>query len=225
MYIYLHIYNIHRFAIDGSTLLLFKKTDFMIIGIKPSIHIKKIFLALERIYPTKIRDLINVKYHIRIEKIRKHYMFDAAAKEIQRLFRGYIIRRDLKYTLITEKMKLIEEEREKEWKDSNNWYTDKLKILHNQHKDKLEKKEILKMKSFGRYKQHLSVNGFGQYEADGKWKQDDINNTNYNHYLQMTNPTKNIITEKLLKSGYDDKRIRSFKSRIDDKNNMLLKYK
>eukprot|EP01041_Mallomonas_annulata_P002585 gene2585-5057_t len=184
-----------KYGIDGSTLLVLEPEDYLIIGVESTIHVKKIMLALEQIYPSKARDLIGVPYYIRREKIRKHGMFEAASTCIQRHYRGYLGRKHALYVRETVRLVVKSKVRTDMITAGSEWYTDQIRKLGS------NANLPVKRKVFGRYREHLSVQGYGSFKEEGWVAATDT--------VSDDNPTRKM-TERLARSGYDDRRLRLF---------------
>lgn len=189
-----YVEAVKKYGIDGRTLLVFEMEDFLTLGITHTIHVKKILLALEEIYPSRTRDLAGAAFLVRRDKIRKHGLYEEACTHIQRAYRGHLARRRTENLKLVTRL-LIEESKMKAAVAATSvWWTDRLSEVK-------ESKASERGKTFGRFSDHLTVRGWGHFE-DGEW----VPGKGSEH---DGNPTR-AITEWLNKNGYNDRRLRQF---------------
>lgn len=179
-----HVDKVLMYGLDGCTLLALEFEDYALIGIENRVQIKKILLELERIYPIEKRDLIGPEYLLRREKIRKFKQYERACLEIQRVFRGYVGRKYLKYLKACRDIQVRLDIRAKEVAQSATWWSEYKEQSNKVMKD---------VKLFGRLCDHQSVRGFGRWHQ-GEWKASAAE--------VEVNPGKKF-TEKLARSGLD----------------------
>jgi hypothetical protein len=84
-----YVKNMETYKVDGKTLLLLDEPDFATVGITNRIHIIKIKVEIDRIYPPWLRESINSLHVIRREKLKRQQELEAAALVLQRVYRGH----------------------------------------------------------------------------------------------------------------------------------------
>ena len=197
---------ISKYNIDGRTIIGFNRKDFEFVGISNRVHIKKILLELEKIYPSSMRENYGFLFLMRRERIRKHRTFEDATITIQRAYRGYLGR---KYVLVYKEKKRLDEleaQRQQKVKESGTWWSSRnvsqsvIEQLMSPNKEKRNRK------TFGRFRDHLSVQGYGRWEG-GEFKIVE-------GVMQDDNPSRRL-TEKLVSSGYEARRKKQFLAQLE----------
>jgi len=77
---------VRQYQIDGLLLLTFEWEDYVYLGVKQSMHIKQIMLALQR-RPWYATHIDHPKDLQRRDRLRRHHNIDAAARLLQKKFR------------------------------------------------------------------------------------------------------------------------------------------
>jgi hypothetical protein len=185
---YGYVEIIRKFKVDGQLLLFFTTDDFRGIGITNRIHIRRIQMELNSIFPASRRNIIANTFRIRREKLNGLKRINNAATVIQRYFRGYIgrleahntkIKRmiDIKQALLAEESKIVGT-----W-----WLQHRLPPITSPTKD------------FGRRRDQYTTMGWGHWTSEGFVSIKDAD-----EYLH-SNPTR-AFTVKLSENGYDMRR-------------------
>lgn len=188
---------IRKYKIDGQLLLFFQTEDFEDVGIKNRVHIRRIEVELQKIFPDNRRDAISAIFRTKREKMKRFKELEKAATDLQRVYRGHLARVERKYLL--EKLRIDTHERvqyENDTKMGTWWLQQNIP------------KEPSPIKSFGRRRDHYSTKGWGHYEGT---KFVSLNNND--EYL-MSNVTRKL-TENLAKTGYDRRRAGDFRSSLN----------
>jgi hypothetical protein len=168
--------------------------DYGQMGILNKVHIKKITVELAKIYKFSEDDhnLDNKEHLIRRERIRKAKMYSTSALTVQRYYRGYLTRRELRYAAEVERVTKFETERRAAMQRDSTWWMER----HVPY-------ELPPIKTFGKRRDHLACKGWGRYE-NGKWIALKLEKHNDYH------PTR-VFTEKLHDTHYDERRANKFK--------------
>jgi hypothetical protein len=82
--------------VDGRTLLLLDTGDYPSINITTRLHIRRIQVEIDKRWPPWKREEITSIHLVRREKLKRQGELEAAAIEIQRVFRGHLGRKDVK---------------------------------------------------------------------------------------------------------------------------------
>lgn len=91
-----YVPDLIKYRVDGRTLLLLDTGDYPSININTRLHIRRIQVEIDKRWPPWKREEINSIHMVRREKLKRQGELEAAAKEIQRVFRGHIGRKDVK---------------------------------------------------------------------------------------------------------------------------------
>lgn len=177
-----------KFNIDGQLLLFFDVDDFADIGIRNRIHIRRIKVELDKLYPESKREAISAIFKMKREKMRRFKELEAAAVDIQRLYRGYCARVERRY--LTEIKRITRQQflqHERDNKVGVWWLQQHVPLAPTSLKD------------FGRKRDHFTVKGWGRW-VDNEWK-----GLNCDDEYLRSNITRKL-TENLEKSGYDRRR-------------------
>lgn len=110
------------FKVDGKTLLLLDEPDFANVGITNRIHIIKIKVEIDRIYPPWLRESINSLHVIRREKLKRQQELEAAALVLQRVYRGHYGRCEVATLKETNRLILEKERLDNELTKNSAWW-------------------------------------------------------------------------------------------------------
>jgi hypothetical protein len=91
-----YVSDLKKFRVDGRTLLLLDTGDYPSINITTRLHIRRIQVEIDKRWPSWKREEINSIHLVRREKLRRQGELEAAAIEIQRVYRGHLGRIDVK---------------------------------------------------------------------------------------------------------------------------------
>jgi hypothetical protein len=188
---------IRKYKIDGQLLLFFQAEDFADVGIKNRVHIRRIEVELQKIFPDSRREAITAMFRSKREKMKRFKELEKAATDLQRVYRGHLARVERKY--LADKLRIDTQERiqyERDTKMGTWWLQQEVP------------KSLSPIKDFGRRRDHFSVKGWGHYEGT---KFISLNCTD--EYL-MSNITRKL-TENLAKTGYDRRRAGDFRSGLN----------
>ena len=182
-----------QYGVDGRTLLLLDIDDYPNVGVTNIIHIKKIIVELDKIYPPWKREAINQLHLIRREKIRRQKELDFACTQIQRVYRGHLGRVDRRNLEEVNRVLAEDAQRKKFMESSSKWWSDQ--IVENP-----PKYELPPLKLFGRHRDFYSCEGWGGVRQN-KW-----NNLPALKDYRDVHVTQMVVTERLKKCGYDRRR-------------------
>ena len=115
------------FKVDGKTLLLLDEPDFSTINITNRIHIIKIKVEIDRIYPPWLREGINSLHLIRREKLKRQQELEAAALVLQRVYRGHYGRCEVANMKETNRLIAEKEVLERELFNNSAWWLESVK--------------------------------------------------------------------------------------------------
>ena len=110
------------FKVDGKTLLLLDEPDFANVGITNRIHIIKIKVEIDRIYPPWLRESINSLHIIRREKLKRQQELEAAGLVLQRVYRGHYARCEVALLKETNRQIREKERLEQELVKNSAWW-------------------------------------------------------------------------------------------------------
>lgn len=185
---YGYIEILRRFNIDGQLLLFFDINDFAEIGIRNRIHIRRIKIELDKIYPENRREAISAIFKVKREKMRRFKQLEGAAIDIQRMYRGHCARSERRYLSEIERISLQTRIlHEKNSKVGVWWLQQDVPHIPSGLKD------------FGRKRDHFTAKGWGRWVGN-QWQ--DLSCKD--EYLGSNITRK--LTEELEKSGYDRRR-------------------
>jgi len=142
--------------VDGLLLLTFEWEDYVYLGVKQSMHIKQIMLALQRRgwYATHIdhpRDLQ------RRDRLRRHHNIDAAARLLQRKFRQRYARALTKRFHEIMRVQKQKDEAEAQRIAGRNWWPERVRDYSG----------IVNVKNnYGKRKILMGTNGWGSYVGE-----------------------------------------------------------
>ena len=88
----MYVGKFQEYEVDGRALALLDDEDFDNMEIFNTIHRKKIWVEVKRIFTLKDVGNMARAHEIRREKIRKSKLFNASATFLQRCYRGYYAR-------------------------------------------------------------------------------------------------------------------------------------
>lgn len=91
-----YVPDLVKYRVDGRTLLLLDTCDYPSININTRLHIRRIQVEIDKRWPPWKREEINSIHLIRREKLKRQGELEAAAIEIQRVYRGHLGRKDAK---------------------------------------------------------------------------------------------------------------------------------
>ena len=177
-----------KFNIDGQLLLFFDVDDFADIGIRNRIHVRKIQIELEKIYPENRREAISAIFKVKREKMRRFKQLEGAAVDIQRVYRGHCARTERRY--LSEIKRITQQQRLQHERDT------KVGVWWLQQE---VPKAPSPLKDFGRKRDYFTVKGWG------RWVENDWQSLNCSDEYLDSNITRKL-TEDLEKSGYDRRR-------------------
>lgn len=201
--------DIKHFKVDGRTLLLLDTADFANINIKDIIHIRKIQVEIDKLWPPWLRESINSLHLVRREKLKRQNELEAATVVIQRVYRGHRGRIDAEQTREVRRVSALKKQFDHETAASSVWWLST--IEHQTHATYQAPKhpigtfkpppeiKLPPLKVFGRKRTHFSCDGWGQHEGAKGWVPvQDPNYTDQHITTQFTNNLK--------KTGYDRRR-------------------
>jgi hypothetical protein len=186
-----------RFNIDGQLVLFFDNDDFADIGIRNRIHIRRIQIELEKIYPMNRREAISAIFKVKREKMRRFKQLEGAAIDIQRLYRGHSARTERRYLKEIERISHMQEALDEKNNKVGVWWLQQ-KVP----------RAAEPLKDFGRKRDHFSVKGWGRWVGN-EWQgipnsKEQGGQKSGDEYL-ASNITRKL-TEELHNSGYDRRR-------------------
>lgn len=185
---YGYIEILKKFNIDGQLLLFFDVNDFADIGIRNRIHVRRIQIELNKIYPESRREAISAIFKVKREKMRRFKQLEGAAVDIQRVYRGHCARTERRHISEINRITLQQRlQHERDTKVGVWWLQQNIPHVPSPLKD------------FGRKRDHFTVNGWG------RWVENDWKSLNCNDEYLDSNITRKL-TENLDKSGYDRRR-------------------
>lgn len=207
-----YVKNMETFKVDGKTLLLLDEPDFSTINITNRIHIIKIKVEIDRIYPPWMRESINSLHLIRREKLKRQQELEAAALVLQRVYRGHVGRCDVANMKETNRLVAEKELLDRELYNNSVWWLESVKHgppakayeSPSQHIGTVEpppKYELPPLRTFGRKRTHISAKGLGAINTRGNFERIESEKYTENHIT-------NVYTHKLSFYGYD-KRIKA----------------
>jgi hypothetical protein len=91
-----YVPDLIKYRVDGRTLLLLDTGDYPSININTRLHIRRIQVEIDKRWPPWKREEITSIHLVRREKLKRQGELEAAAIEIQRVFRGHMGRIDVK---------------------------------------------------------------------------------------------------------------------------------
>ena len=178
-----------KYSIDGQLLLFFDVEDFGDIGIKNRVHIRRIKIELDKIYPESRREAISAIFKVKREKMRRFKQLEGAAIDIQRVYRGHSARTERRYLREIERITLQERlQHERDTKVGVWWLQQSVPRVPSPLKD------------FGRKRDHYTVKGWG------RWVENEWQSLNCDDEYLDSNITRKL-TETLEKNGYDRRRV------------------
>ena len=189
---------VQEYGIDGSSALMLDGEDFDNMNIKSKIHRRKIEVELRRVYnPVDgLRGInINAEHKARREKIRKAKIYKESSTKIQRVFRGYRARVDVRNQRDVIRVMTQEAERASNTESSKQWWLERTTAYR-----------LPPVKEYGRRRDHLSTSGWGRWDPGGVWRPLESKDEDGNDVAYSDSNASRKFTEGLHNSGYDEKR-------------------
>lgn len=201
--------DIINFKVDGRTLLLLDTQDFANINITDIIHIRKIQVEIDRLWPPWLRESINSLHLVRREKLKRQAELEAATITIQRVYRGHRGRIDAEQAQEVRRVLAQKKQFDHEISASAVWW---LATIEEQKHDTYQvprqpvgtvapppEIKLPPLKVFGRKRTHLSCNGWGRFDKTSGWV--PVEDPNYTDTHISTQ-----FTDGLRRTGYDRRR-------------------
>jgi len=203
-----YVKDLKTFKVDGRTLLLLDTQDYANINITDKIHIRKIQVEIDRLWPPWKRESINSLHLIRRAKLKRQGELEAAVLTIQRVYRGHLGRIDAQNA--REVIRVLAEKRmfNREIEDSAVWWLQTVATQnHETYKPPRQpvgtvapppEYKLPPLKTFGRKRTHLSCDGWGRFDSRDGWQpmREDFNDQHIT----------NQFTQRLQRTGYDRRR-------------------
>lgn len=158
-----YVKSFNRFRIDGRTILLLDDMDFPTIGVEDIIHIRKIQVELNRIYPVWKRKEIAALHLIRRDKLKRQRELDDAAITLQKHYRGHLGRID--FRLKKEVNRVLAEERKRTFNTEMDkvWWLEKMNV--NMKNEVLNRNKVIAPKPRNGHSSDVPL------KTEKKWKE------------------------------------------------------
>jgi hypothetical protein len=221
----------HAYGVDGRVLCLLDKEDYDNMKIFNKVHIRKIKVELAKIFMPKDKIYKSDMHEYRRETIKRIKAQEAAAIIIQKYFRRFAARKEVKLRLgllLTQKNL---EAMESALLAMGAWYTDREDIPSKQlvlrdtdddvmasgnakktTADFLQNIRFPPIKTFGKRQDYLSTSGWGRRQPNGSWLPllaAAPANTKTKPFTGDAHPTR-IFSDRLSERGYDNRRLCAF---------------
>jgi hypothetical protein len=121
-----YVPDLIKYHVDGRTLLLLDTGDYPSINITTRLHIRKIQVEIDKRYPPWLREDITSIHLIRREKLRRQGELEAAAIEIQRVYRGHLGRIDAKNVLEVKRVLALKKNYDQGAERGKKWWLERI---------------------------------------------------------------------------------------------------
>ena len=229
------------YGVDGRAFLLLDGEDFDNLEVWSKVHRRKILMEIHRECPVYKKENMSEAHAIRRERIRKMKLMIYSALKVQMAYRQYLAKKELSLRKEMRRLEIATVKAAEELKRLSTWYAERDDIpskkiaalnpyldskkevdLPDRSKDQ-DYPKLPPIKSYGRNKVHLGVQGWGFYDRVGNWNSLEPDYSKMNPSQKIirkefgfdSNVTK-FVSLKLLTNGYDLGRAQVFRGEKQD---------
>lgn len=149
-----HVPAILNYRIDGHTLMALERKDFVSMGITKNMHLSKIEIMLERVFPSHRRQVdVTGTYAKRVYFRQFKHLYDSA-RVIQKAFRSFRIRSALDRHMVHARVRVAERRMMAAVKAKSKWW-----LEHPSVRSPPDDYTSKVSKTAGKYRDYASVHG------------------------------------------------------------------